>query len=76
MYWRAWHALRHDRTYGAFGDEYPITFAAMDCWGRRYDVTGSAFEILIQLIAEMDAEYLEWFAEKARERQNKSNPDG
>ncbi len=48
----------------------------MDCWARRYGVAGSAFEVFIRLVAEMDAEYLEWFAEKARERQSKTNPDG
>lgn len=58
VYWRAWHALRFDRQYGAFGGETPISFVALDAYARRYGITDIQFETFIALLGAMDNEYL------------------
>lgn len=68
-YWRAWRALRFDRPYGALGGEGPISFLAIDAYARRYGFEGRDFEMLAILIGAMDAEYLKWVGEKAKQEQ-------
>ncbi|OKO83382.1 hypothetical protein AC629_22850 [Bradyrhizobium sp. NAS80.1] len=64
-YWRAWHALRFDRQYGAMGGESPIMFLSIDAYARRYRIRGAAFETFHALVGAMDEEYLEHVQRKA-----------
>ncbi|MCW2195033.1 hypothetical protein AB7M45_007806 [Bradyrhizobium elkanii] len=58
-YWRAWHALRFDRQYGAMGGQSPITFLSIDTYARRYDIRGVEFETFLAFVSAMDEEFLE-----------------
>lgn len=69
-FWRAWHALRYDRQYGAFGGETPINFVSIDAYARRYGIAGAEWEIFHALIGEIDREYLAWVEE------NRPKPPG
>lgn len=66
-YWRAWHALRFDRQYGAMGGQSPITFVSLDAYARRYAIVDMQFETLLVLVGAMDEEYLEHVARVAEE---------
>jgi hypothetical protein len=66
-YWRAWHALRFDRQYGAMGGESPISFASFDAYARRYEITGIQFDTFLVLVGAMDDEYLQHAARVAKE---------
>lgn len=66
MYWEAWHHLRYDRQYGAMGGESPILFTAIDAYGARFGFDGTEFDILIALVREMDAEYLDWLEDRRK----------
>lgn len=56
-FWRAWHALRFDRQYGAMGGESPISFMSIDAYARRY-VEDEEFDRFFVLVGAMDDEYL------------------
>jgi hypothetical protein len=75
VYWRAWHALRFDRQYGAFGGETPISFASVDAYARRYKIDGVAFETFYALIGAMDDEYLQHVARVAEEAKSKKTEE-
>lgn len=66
-HWQAWHALRFDRQYGAFGGETPIAFESLDAYARRYELTGVEFEIFLTLVGEMDDEYLQHVTRVAKD---------
>lgn len=66
-YWRAWHALRFDRQYGAFGGESPISFASLNAYADRYGIAGIQFETFLALVGAMDDEYLQHAAKIAKE---------
>ncbi|NEV75464.1 hypothetical protein DYI24_00010 [Rhodopseudomonas sp. BR0C11] len=63
--WRAWHALRFDRHYGAFGGQTQISFLAIDRYAARYGISGTEFETFFALICAMDDEYLQHVAREA-----------
>ena len=64
--WRAWHALRHDRQYGAFGGQSQISFLAIDRYATRYGIEGVEFEIFHSLLGAMEDEYALICAEQAK----------
>lgn len=64
MYFRAWRFLRFDRQYGALGGESPISFIAIDTYGRRYGFQGEDFDILRTAVAALDREWLDFVAEQ------------
>ena len=66
-YWRAWHALRFDRQYGAFGGETPISFMSLDAYARRYSIAGFQFEVFLALVGALDDEYLQHVARREKE---------
>lgn len=70
--WRAWHALRFDRQYGAFGGESQISFTAIDRYAIRYGISGTAFETFMALICAMDDEYLQYVARVAKANETKT----
>ncbi len=45
-----------------------IPFAAIDGYARRFGIDGAGFDLLIDLVGKLDAEFMKWEAEKARER--------
>lgn len=63
---RAWQALRFDRQYFAFGGETPISFMALDGYARRYGIEGEAFDRFVAFMTEIDDEWLEYAAAKAK----------
>ncbi len=75
MYWRAWHTLRYDRQYGAFGGETPIAFLSLDAYARRYDIQGVEFETFLALVGAMDDEYLEHVARRDKAARDKTGTD-
>jgi hypothetical protein len=70
--WRAWHALRFDRQYGAFGGESQISFTAIDRYATRYGISGTAFESFMALLCAMDDEYLQHVARVAEANKTKT----
>ncbi|WP_455296506.1 phage tail assembly chaperone [Brucella pituitosa] len=67
-YIRAWQFLRHDRQYGAFGGESPISFQAIDIYARRYAIEGIAFDVFRALVSAIDAEWLNHVAELQKQK--------
>lgn len=77
--WAAFWRLHADRPYVTTGVGAPmgatiitpragrIPFAATDRYARRYGVTGGAFDLLLELIDQLDREFLAWEAERARQ---------
>ncbi len=49
------------------GGQSQIPFSAIDRYARRYGITGVAFDWLVTLIDALEAEYLPWAAEQARQ---------
>jgi len=45
-----------------------IPFAAIDQYARRFGIAGSAFDLMLELIGRLDGAFLEWEAERAKER--------
>jgi hypothetical protein len=45
-----------------------IPFQAIDCYARRFDIAGEAFDLLFMLVGELDREYLDFAAERSRAR--------
>lgn len=45
-----------------------IPFIAIDRYAERYEIAGSAFDLLVTLIGKLDAEFVKWEANRARER--------
>lgn len=72
FYWRAFEALRYDRQYGAFGGESPISFLAIDAYARRYGIDGEGFDRFLSLVNAVDDTWLDWKAEKAKEKSTTS----
>ncbi len=70
-HWQAWHTLRFDRQYGAFGGQTPIAFVALDAYARRYLIEGTEFEVFISILTEMDDEYLQHAARVAKEEKER-----
>lgn len=66
-YWRAWHALKFDRQYGAFGGETPISFVAIDAYARRYGIRDVEFETFLAYLGALDTEYLQHVARREAE---------
>lgn len=64
FYWQAWHQLRDDRQFGAFGGCSGIFYSAISRYARDYGIDGSEFPIFVTLIRAMDVEYLDWIAEQ------------
>lgn len=67
-YWDAWHVLRFDRQYFAFGGESQIPFIAIDAYATRYGIVGDQFDTLRWLIGAMDGEWLEHVARVAEKQ--------
>ena len=57
FYWDAFWRLTRDRDFG-MGEGY-ISFQAIDCFARRYDIDDWDFEDLFSNITAMDTVYLE-----------------
>ncbi|MGV1790994.1 phage tail assembly chaperone [Rhizobium sp. A37_96] len=68
LYYRAWDSLRHDRSYGAFGGESPISYSALSQYARDHDIAGSDHDIFVTFMSAIDAEYLSIAAERQRQR--------
>lgn len=68
FYWQAWQALRDDRHFGAMGGQRRIWFSSIAAYADRYGVVGVEFDILVRLLMEMDAEYLDYVAEVEKEQ--------
>lgn len=66
-HWQAWHTLRFDRQYGAFGGESPISFLSLDAYARRYEIAGVEFEVFLELLGALDDEYLQHVARVAKD---------
>lgn len=64
FYFRAWRVLRFDRQYGALGGESPISFMAISEYGRRYRIEGEDFDLLLDMVAALDREWLDFVAEQ------------
>lgn len=62
LYFRAFEALRYDRTYGAFGGQTPISYLALSRYAADHGVTGEDFAIFQALMAALDAEWSEYTA--------------
>lgn len=69
FYWQAWNVLRFDRPYPYGGGEKPISFLAYDAFARRYGIEGEAFDRFHIFMTAIDAEWLRYIAEKARQRE-------
>ena len=57
FYWDAFWRLTRDRDFG-MGEGY-ISFQAIDCFARRYDIDDWDFEDLFSNITTMDTVYME-----------------
>lgn len=66
--WEAWRDLRHDRAYGAFGGQSPISFMALHHWAESNGLGPEHFAVLKALVRAIDDEYLTWMAEQERLR--------
>ena len=64
LYWRAWAALRHDRSYGAMGGEGPIHYASLSRYARDHGVEGDDFRLFHIFMTAIDAEWLDHVAER------------
>ncbi|TAN09786.1 MAG: hypothetical protein EPN45_07280 [Rhizobiaceae bacterium] len=71
LYWTAWDAIRFDRPYGAFGGEMPLSYLAVSQYARDHDIAGDAFRIFMRLMSAIDAEWLAYSAEKAKQEKKK-----
>jgi hypothetical protein len=83
--WEAFCALSGDRVWLMAGFAVPmgatiieprpgpIPFSAIDRYARRYDISGSAFDLLVRLVALIDLEYRAIDAEQAKERAARRN---
>ncbi len=68
--WRAWDALRYDRTYLPMGGgELPVFFSSIDGYAQRYGIAGQDFDEFLILFRAIDDEWLTWCSERAKERQ-------
>lgn len=66
FYWEAWRALRHDRQFiGQMAIEQPISFMAIDAYGRRFSISGDAFDHLLLFVSVIDGAFVA-AREKAR----------
>ncbi|WP_339085972.1 hypothetical protein [Hyphomicrobium sp. ghe19] len=68
LYWRAWDALRYERTYGAFGGELPVSYLAISQYARDHDITGQDFHTFRSLFGVIDAAWLEEVARRQKEK--------
>jgi hypothetical protein len=60
IYRFAYRVLQHDRFYGGMGGVFPLSFAAIDAFARRFRIDGEDFDRFCFLMQEMDAEYVTW----------------
>lgn len=68
VFWTAWHVLRFDRHYGAFGGQTPILFTAIDVYATRFGIDGEDFDTLLKMLHAMDAEYMIWLEEERKKK--------
>lgn len=66
LYWDAWEAIRFDRQYGAMGGETPITYSVISRYAQDHDIVGNDFRIFHKLMTAIDAEWLNYQAEKQK----------
>ena len=62
--------MRDDRQFGAMGGCSGISYVAMSAYASDHSICGGDLQIFTVLIKAMDAEYLQWLAE----RQEKDKP--
>lgn len=60
LYFRAFEALRFDRTYGALGGASPIPYMARARYADDIGLIGDDRQMFMQLFTVVDDEFLDW----------------
>ncbi|MCT7665665.1 hypothetical protein [Shinella kummerowiae] len=68
LYFRAWENLRHDRFYGAFGGETPISYLAISRYAADHDIAGDDFRWFLHFVQACDAEWLDYRSEQEKRK--------
>lgn len=68
LYWRAWDALRFERTYGAMGGQGPISWRALRDYARDLGLDDDDRDVFERLMRALDEEWLGWVAEQEAQR--------
>jgi len=67
-WWKAWCELREERWYGALGGCGRLKWTAIDQFARRYDIHGSDFESMCEVLRTLDGVFMKWAEEQAKRR--------
>lgn len=76
LYFRAFDMLAYDRTYGAFGGETPITYAAISQYCRDNGIEGEDLALFMVFFNAVDAEYLLMQHEAAEAKKKQQDQAG
>ncbi|MDO8683970.1 MAG: hypothetical protein Q7N50_10870 [Armatimonadota bacterium] len=68
----AWAALQYDRFYGSMGGVGSIYYSSASRYAGDHGMTIGEFDKFMVFLMAMDAEYVEWAAEKAKAEAEKT----
>lgn len=69
FYFKAWEALRFDRTYGVFGGETPILYTAISKYAEDHGIVGDDYRWFRHFLNACDDE---WRAFQSEQEKSKS----